>query len=124
LADYTALKTAYTATLDAYLLMEAEAMLVDGGELSDEMLTISATLNIIEDWITAKEEGTLLEEFLVAQKALMVEYGMVIDVVSIGEVGYGTSYGSGDAGIKFSVSKDGLTAEKVFDTISVSESDL
>src|SRR4030066_1725791 len=117
MTDYTALKTQFTATLDAFLMLEAEAMLVvDGGELSDEMLTISATLNIIEDWITVKEEETLLAEFLVAQKALMVEYNMVIDVVSIGEVGYGQAYGSGDAGIKFSVSKDGLTVEKVFDT--------
>ena len=127
MTDYTALKTQFTATLDAFLMLEAEAMLVvDGGglELSDELLTISSTLNTIEDWITAKEEESLLEEFLAAQKALMVEYGMVIDVVSIGEVGYGQAYGSGDAGIKFSIEKDGLTAEKVFDTISVSESDL
>ena len=124
MTTYTALKTAYISTLDAYLLMEAEAMIIDGGELSDEMLTISATLNTIEDWITAKEEDELLTTFLVAQKALMVEYNMTIDVVSIGEVGYGTAYGSGDAGIKFSIDKDGLTAVKVFDTISVSESDL
>lgn len=124
MTTYTALKTAYTATLDAFLLMEAESMLVDSGELSDEMLTISATLNCIEDWITTKEGGELLETFLAAQKALMMEYNMVIGVVSIGEVGYGTAYGSGEAGIKFSVSKDGVSAEKVFDTISVSESDL
>ena len=125
MTDYTNLKAQFTATLDAFLMLEAEAMLaVDGGELSDELLTISATLNTIEDWITAKEGGELLETFLVAQKALMVEYNMVIDVVSIGEVGYGTAYGSGDAGIKFSVSKDGLTVEKVFDTISVSEINL
>lgn len=124
MTTYTNLKTQYTATLNAYLLMEAEAVLVDNGELSDELLAISTNLSLIESWIEDKEKQELLAEFLAAQKALMVEYGMVIDVVSIGEVGYGQAYGSGDAGIKFSVSKDGLTAEKVFDTISVSESDL
>ena len=58
--NYTALKTAYTSTLDAFLLMEAEGMLVDNGELSDELLTISSTLNTIEDWITAKEEEDII----------------------------------------------------------------
>ena len=123
MSNYTALKTAYTSTLDAYLLMEAEAMLIDGGELSDEMLTISATLNTIEDWITAKEEETLLAEFLAAQKTLMVEYGMVVDLVSV-EPGYGEVWGGSESAIRFSIVKDGVVAVKTFDTISVDQSDI
>lgn len=120
---YTALKTEFTNTLDAFLMLEAEAMLVDNGELSDELLTISSTLNTIEDWITAKEEGELLSTFLVAQKALMVEYGLVIDVVAT-EPGFGESYGGTESAIRMSVTKDGVSAAKVFDSISIDQSDI
>lgn len=123
MSTYTNLKSAYTSTLDAFLLMEAEGMLVDNGELSDEMLTISATLNSIEDWINEKEGSELLTTFLAAQKALMLEYGLVVDLVSV-EPGYGEVWGGNESAIRFSVSKDGVQAVKVFDTISVSESDL
>ena len=34
MTTYANLKTAYTATLDAFLMLEAESMLVDNGELS------------------------------------------------------------------------------------------
>lgn len=123
MSTYTNLKSAYTATLDAYLLMEAESMLVDGGELSDELLAISTNLSLVESWITEKEEAALLSEFLAAQKALMVEYGMVIDVVEV-VPGFGEEYGGTESAIRFSIAKDGVVASKTFDTISVDQSDI
>jgi hypothetical protein len=123
LTDYTNLKAELTNTLNAYLLMEAEAMVVDNGELDSQLLAISTNFNAIEQWIEEKEGQTLLAEFLTAQKALMQEYGLVIDVVAV-EPGYGEVWGGNESAIRFSIDKDGLTAVKVFDTISVSESDL
>ena len=123
MSQYTNLKTEYNNTLVAFQWMQTEAGLVDNEELSDEMLTISTNLNLIEDWITAKEEEELLTTFLAAQKALMIEYGLVIEAVEV-PVGYGESFGGTESAIRMSVSKDGVQAVKVFDTISVSESDL
>ena len=123
MSTYTNPKTEFNNTLNSFLMLEAEAMLVDNGELSDELLTISSTLNTIEDWITAKQEGELLSTFLAAQKALMVEYGLVIDAVEV-PVGYGESFGGTESAIRFSIEKNVVTAVKVFGTISVDETDI
>ena len=123
MTDYTNLKTQLTNVTNAYLLMETEAMLVDGGELSEELLAISTNLNAIDAWIAQKEESELLAEFLASQKALMVEYGLVVDVVEV-TPGYGEEWGTTESAIRFSVTKDGTSAVKVFDTISVDASDI
>ena len=123
MTDYTNLKTQLNNTTNAYLLMETEAMLVDGGELSEELLAISTNLSAIDAWIAQKEESELLAEFLAAQKALMLEYGLVVDIVEVAP-GFGEAYGTTESAIRFSVTKDGVNAVKVFDTISVDASDI
>ena len=123
MTDYTNLKTQLTNVTNAYLLMETEAMLVDGGELSEELLAISTNLSAIDAWIAQKEESELLAEFLASQKALMLEYGLVVDVVEV-QAGWGEQYGGTESAIRFSVTKGGVSAVKVFDTISVDASDI
>ena len=123
MTDYTNLKTQLSNVTNAYLLMETEAMLVDGGELSEELLAISTNLSAIDAWIAQKEESELLAEFLATQKALMLEYGLVVDVVEVAP-GYGEEWGTTESAIRFSVTKDGVSAVKVFDTISADASDI
>ena len=123
MTDYTNLKTQLSNVTNAYLLMETEAMLVDGGELSEELLAISTNLDAIDAWIAQKEESELLAEFLAAQKALMLEYGLVVDIVEVAP-GFGEAYGTTESAIRFSVTKGGVSAVKVFDTISVDASDI
>lgn len=120
---YSNLKTQLVNTYTAFLLMQDQANAVDNGELSDELLAISTNLDSISTWVEQKEEQELLSQFLAAQKALMQEYGLVISVVEVAP-GYGEAFGSTESAIQMSVTKDGVSAVKVFDTISVDQSDI
>lgn len=123
MSTYSNLKTQLVNTYTAFLLMQDQATVVDNGELSEELLAISTNLDNIGTWVEQKEEQELLSQFLVAQKALMQEYGLVIDVVEVAP-GFGEAYGTTESAIRFSVTKDGVSAVKVFDTISVDQSDI
>lgn len=123
MSTYSNLKTELANTRAAFLLMQSQANAVDNGELSGELLAISTNLDNISAWVEQKEEQELLSTFLAAQKALMQEYGLVIDVVEVAP-GFGEAYGTTESAIRFSVTKDGVSAVKVFDTISVDQSDI
>ncbi|MNY12665.1 hypothetical protein D3C86_1457590 [compost metagenome] len=123
MSTYSNLKTQLVNTYTAFLLMQDQANAVDNGELSDELLAISTNLDSISTWVEQKEEQELLSQFLAAQKALMQEYGLVISVVEVAP-GYGEEYGTTESAIQMSVTKDGVSAVKVFDTISVDQSDI
>lgn len=123
MTHYTNLRTQLTNTENAYTALESEAVLVDNGELASQLLAIQTALNDIDTWITDKEESELLSTFLAAQKALMVEYNLVVDLVAV-PVGYGDNYGGTESAIRFSVSKDGVQAVKVFDSIAIDQSDI
>lgn len=123
MSTYSNLKAQLVNTYTAFLLMQDQANAVDNGELSDELLAISTNLDSIDTWIEQKEEQELLSQFLAAQKALMIEYGLVISVVEVAP-GYGEAFGTTESAIQMSVTKDGVSAVKVFDTISVDQSDI
>lgn len=99
---------------------------VDLGAIKSELIQLTAW---IEDNIEEIQANQVINDFLASLKTLMTEYAAVFDVVSTqAGVGYGEAYGEGgDAepmGIKITVMKDGNTASKVFETLSLSEDDI
>lgn len=84
---------------------------------------IEQSLNAIYAWAESKEQGELLNSFLTDLKALFTNYSATLSIVQ-GTVYYGESYGEAADKLKFVISKDGVSAEKVFDKDSINQEDI
>ena len=132
--QYEDIQTEVDATKVSADLLTAKIRAVYGFEEQSELLNeVYNNLNFIGQWaqdnIEEIQETQVINDFLASLKSLMEEYSAVFDVVSTASgVGYGENYGetgsSEPVGIKVSVSKDGNTDNKVFETLSLSEDDI
>lgn len=96
----------------------------DGSEVYPHTSDIYTQIANIKSWSSAKineiEKQEMLEGFLTQMRGLFIEYGAKLEIVSAAEgVGYGLQYGegSGEAGFKLTIEKEGLTASKIWSTL-------
>lgn len=125
-------KSQYQSVLDDMNVLEDQfdlsvaliSSLDDGSEVFPNTSEIYTQIANIKSWSTSKineiEKQEMLEGFLAGMRGLFIEYGAKLEIVSAAEgVGYGLAYGEGssEAGFKLTIEKEGLTAEKIYDTI-------
>lgn len=83
-------------------------------EMDDELNNIGASLIAIEQWVQRGEQNELLDSFLTDLRTLFTNYSTTLSIVQ-GTPSYGENYGQSADKLKFNISKDGVSAEKVFD---------
>lgn len=98
--------------------------LEDGSEVYPHTSDIYTQIANIKSWSSGKineiEKQEMLEGFLTQMRGLFIEYGAKLEIVSATEgVGYGLQYGEGgsEAGFKLTIEKEGLTVEKIYETM-------
>ena len=98
----------------------------DGSEVFPNTSEIYTQIANIKSWSSGKineiEKQEMLDSFLTQMRGLFIEYGAKLEIVSAAEgSGYGLAYGEGgaseNAGFKLTIEKEGLTAEKIYETL-------
>ena len=127
-----ATKTEYQSVLgsieDLEQQLDSSAALIssldDGSEIFPNTSEIYTQIANIKSWSSGKineiEKQEMLEGFLAVMRGLFIEYGAKLEIVSAAEgSGYGLAYGEGssEAGFKLTIEKEGLTAEKIYETL-------
>jgi len=125
-------KQQYQSVLDDMNVLEDQfdlsvaliSSLDDGSEVYPHTSDIYTQIANIKSWSSDKineiEKQEMLEGFLAGMRGLFIEYGAKLEIVSTAEgVGYGLQYGEGgsEAGFKLTIEKEGLTAEKIYETM-------
>ena len=125
-------KQEYQSVLDDMNVLEDQfdlsvaliSSIEDGSEVFPNTSDIYTQIANIKSWSSGKineiEKQEMLEGFLAQMRSLFIEYGAKLEIVNAAEgVGYGLQYGegSGEAGFKLTIEKEGLTAEKIYETI-------
>lgn len=125
-------KAQYQSVLDDMNVLEDQfdlsvaviSSLEDGSEVFPYTSDIYTQIANIKSWSSSKiseiEKQEMMESFLNSMRGLFIEYGAKLEIVSAVEgSGYGLAYGEGssEAGFKLSLDKEGLTAEKIYETL-------
>lgn len=126
-------KQEYQSVLDDMNVLEDQfdlsvaliSSLDDGSEVFPNTSEIYTQIANIKSWSSSKineiEKQEMLEGFLAGMRGLFIEYGAKLEIVSAAEgVGYGLSYGEGSGesvGFKLTIEKEGLTVEKIYETM-------
>lgn len=125
-------KAQYQSILDDMNVLEDQfdlcvaliSSLDDGSEVFPNTSDIYTQIANIKSWSSGKineiEKQEMLEGFLAGMRGLFIEYGAKLEIVNAAEgVGYGLAYGEGasEAGFKLTIEKEGLTAEKIYETV-------
>lgn len=125
-------KQQYQSVLDDMNVLEDQfdlsvaliSSIEDGSEVFPNTSDIYTQIANIKSWSSGKineiETQEMLEGFLAGMRGLFIEYGAKLEIVSAAEgVGYGLQYGEGasEAGFKLTIEKEGLTAEKIYETV-------
>lgn len=126
-------KAQYQSVLDDMNVLEDQfdlsvaliSSLDDGSEVFPNTSDIYTQISNIKSWSSGKineiEKQEMMDGFLNSMRGLFIEYGAKLEIVSAAEgVGYGESYGEGSnesLGLKLTIEKEGLTAEKIYDTM-------
>lgn len=125
-------KAQYQSVLDDMNVLEDQfdlsvaliSSLDDGSEVYPHTSDIYTQIANIKSWSNGKineiEKQEMLEGFLAQMRGLFIEYGAKLEIVSADEgAGYGLQYGEGgsEAGFKLTIEKEGLTAEKIYETM-------
>lgn len=126
-------KQQYQSVLDDMNVLEDQfdlsvaliSSLDDGSEVYPHTSDIYTQIANIKSWSSGKineiEKQEMLEGFLAGMRGLFIEYGAKLEIVSAAEgVGYGLAYGEGSSesvGFKLRIEKEGLTAEKIYETM-------
>lgn len=132
-------KEQYQSALDDMNVLEDQfdlsvaliSSLDDGSEVFPNTSDIYTQIANIKSWSSGKineiEKQEMLEGFLSGMRGLFIEYGAKLEIVSAAEgVGYGSSFGESyggtegsEVGFKFSLEKEGLTASKIYETMTL-----
>lgn len=128
-----ATKAEYQSVLDDMNVLEDQfdlsvaliSSLDDGSEVFLNTSDIYTQIANIKAWSSVKineiEKQEMLEGFLNGMRGLFIEYGAKLEIVSAAEgSGYGLAYGEGSSesvGFKLTIEKEGLTAEKIYETL-------
>ena len=128
-------KQQYQSVLDDMNVLEDQfdlsvaliSSIEDGSEVYPHTSDIYTQIANIKSWSSVKineiEKQEILEGFLTQMRGLFIEYGAKLEIVTNNSVGYGEefgeSYGGGEAavGFKLTIEKEGLTAEKIYETM-------
>lgn len=126
-------KAQYQSVLDDMNVLEDQfdlsvtliSSLEDVSEVFPNTSEIYTQITSIKSWSSGKinenEKEEMLEGFLAVMRGLFIEYGAKLEIVSAAEgVGYGQTYGEGSSesvGFKLTIEKEGLTAEKIYETM-------
>lgn len=126
-------KEQYQSILDDMNVLEDQfdlsvaliSSLDDGSEVYPHTSDIYTQIANIKSWSSGKineiEEQEMMESFLNSMRGLFIEYGAKLEIVSAAEgSGYGLAYGEGSSesvGFKLTIEKEGLTAEKIYETL-------
>ena len=126
-------KAQYQSVLDDMNVLEDQfdlsvaliSSLEDGSEVYPHTSEIYTQIANIKSWSSGKineiEKQEMLEGFLARMRGLFIEYGAKLEIVSAAEgVGYGLQYGEGSSesvGFKLTIEKEGLTAQKIYETL-------
>lgn len=97
----------------------------DGSEIFPNTSEIYTQIANIKSWSSGKineiEKQEMLEGFLAGMKDLFIEYGAKLEIVDVTTgTGYGENYGgelANQAAFKLTIEKEGLTAEKIYETL-------
>lgn len=101
----------------------------DGSEVFPNTSEIYTQIANIKSWSSGKineiEKQEMLDSFLTQMRGLFIEYGAKLEIVNAAEgAGYGSSFGesyggteAGELGFKLTVEKEGLTADKIYETL-------
>lgn len=127
-------KVEYQSVLDDMNVLEDQfdlsvaliSSLDDGSEVFSHTSDIYTQIANIKSWSSGKineiEKQEMLDSFLTQMRGLFIEYGAKLEIVGVAEgVGYGLQYGEGGSvesvGFKLTIEKEGLTAEKIYETM-------
>lgn len=122
--SYSDVKQEVQDTFNSTLLLQQAVQAVDTqGEMTNNLLTINAALTAINDWANENLESELLNSFLTDLKTLFTNYSTTLSIVQ-GSPPYGEQYGEAADKLKFVISKDSVSAEKVFDKDSINQEDI
>lgn len=126
-------KQQYQSVLDDMNVLEDQfdlsvaliSSIEDGPEVFPNTSEIYTQIANIKSWSSGKineiEKQEMMDSFLNSLRGLFIEYGAKLEIVSTTEgVGYGLQYGEGSsesAGFKLTIEKEGLTAEKIYETL-------
>ncbi len=137
-------KAQYQSVLDDMNVLEDQfdlsvaliSSLDDGSEVYPHTSGIYTQIANIKSWSSAKineiEKQEMLEGFLNGMRGLFIEYGAKLEIVSAAEgVGYGNSFGESyggaegsEVGFKLTIEKEGLTSEKIYETLILQGSNI
>lgn len=122
--SYSDVKQEVQDTFNSTLLLQQVVQAVDTqGEMTNNLLAINTALTAIYDWANANLESELLNSFLADLKTLFTNYSATLSIIQ-GTPAYGENYGEAADKLKFVISKDGVSAEKVFDKDSINQEDI
>lgn len=128
-------KAQYQSVLDDMNVLEDQfdlsvaliSSIEDGSEVFPNTSEIYTQIANIKSWSIGKineiEKQEMLGGFLAGMRGLFIEYGAKLEILSASaENGYGMNYGmaeqdDGAIGFKLTIEKEGLTAEKIYDTM-------
>lgn len=126
-------KQQYQSVLDDMSVLEDQfdlsvaliSSLDDGSEVFPNTSEIYTQIANIKSWSSGKineiEKQEMLEGFLNQMRGLFIEYGAKLEIVDVTTgTGYGENYGgelANQAAFKLTIEKEGLTAEKIYETL-------
>lgn len=128
-------KQQYQSVLDDMNVLEDQfdlsvaliSSIEDGSEVFPNTSEIYTQITSIKSWSSGKineiEKQEVLDSFLAGMRGLFIEYGAKLEILSASaENGYGMNYGmaeqnDGAIGFKLTIEKEGLTAEKIYETM-------
>ena len=101
------------------------SLLDDGSEVYPHTSDIYTQIANIKSWSSGKineiEKQEMLDSFLTQMRGLLIEYGAKLEIIDVTTgTGYGQNYGgelANEAAFKLTIEKEGLTAEKIYDTM-------
>ena len=128
-----ATKAEYQSVLDDMNVLEDQfdlsvaliSSLDDGSEVFLNTSDIYTQIANIKSWSSVKineiEKQEMLDSFLTQMRGLFIEYGAKLEIIDVTTgTGYGENYGgelANQAAFKLTIEKEGLTAEKLYDTM-------
>lgn len=126
-------KEQYQSVLDDMIVLEDQfdlsvaliSSLEDGSEVFPNTSDIYTQIANIKSWSISKineiKKQEIMDSFLNSLRGLFIEYGAKLEIVSAAEgSGYGENYGgelANQAAFKLTIEKEGLTAEKIYETL-------
>lgn len=126
-------KQQYQSVLDDMSVLEDQfdlsvaliSSLDDGSEVFPNTSEIYTQIANIKSWSSGKineiEKQVMLDSFLTQMRGLFIEYGAKLEIVDVTTgTGYGENYGgelANQAAFKLTIEKEGLTAEKIYETL-------